>query len=131
MQDDGKSRNRVEEYWEVAVELLSGLTKRVVFNSVAAIALLVTSPQAHATTILHTYSRSLGWEVANLIEVDASRLLPLLPTGYDMTPAAALGVGGPDKGILVINSYQGFAPTVDGGPAAQPIQVAIDIAIAV
>lgn len=69
--------------------------------------------------ILHTYSNSLGHEVASLIPVDATKLVPLLPAGYDIVSAAALGVGAPSDGIVVLANFRGFDQTVDARNAGQ------------
>jgi hypothetical protein len=51
---------------------------------------------------LHTYGNSRGHEIINVIAVDAFKLRPLLPHGYVMVPAASVGFGGPDQGVVVI-----------------------------
>jgi hypothetical protein len=70
-------------------------------------------PGLATTDLLHTYSNSLGHEVAHLIPISASKLLPLLPAGYDIVPAAALGLGSPSDGVVVIANFRGVDQSVD------------------
>jgi hypothetical protein len=63
--------------------------------------------------VLHTYGYPSGHEVVNLIAVNTSKLLPLIPDGYHIVPATSLGVGGGDQGIVAITSFQGADVTVD------------------
>jgi hypothetical protein len=70
-------------------------------------------------------------EIANLVAVDSTKLAPLVPTAYSMIPAAALGIGRLDQGILLVNPYRGFDPTVDGALPSQPTEVAVDIGVLV
>lgn len=81
--------------------------------------------------LLHTYGNSLGQEVVNVIAVSASKLLPLLPAGYNLVPAASVGFGGPDQGIVVIANFRGIDPTVDHKNPLDQNQVAVDVAILV
>lgn len=81
--------------------------------------------------ILHTYGNSLGQEVINVIAINASKLLPLLPAGYSLAPAASIGFGGPDQGIVVIANFRGIDPTVDQRKPLDQNQVAIDVTVLV
>jgi hypothetical protein len=81
--------------------------------------------------VLHTYGNSLGHEVANVIAVSASKLLPLVPPEYTILPASSLLFGRPDQGIVTIANFQGINPTVDQRPSSRQPQVAIDLGILV
>jgi hypothetical protein len=81
--------------------------------------------------VLHTLGHAQGGELTNLVAVDSSGLLPLLPPGYNPVPASALQVGSPTQGILVIVNFRGTAPTVDDRPTGVPNQVDIDVGILV
>src|SRR5262249_16778519 len=65
------------------------------------------------------------------IAVSASKLLPLLPPGYTLVPAASLGFGRPDQGLVAIANFRGFDPTVDNKMADGRPRVAINVAILV
>jgi hypothetical protein len=67
----------------------------------------------HDVVVLHTYETGFATEVANTIPVSAAKLVPLLPDGYELVPAAAFGLGGWDEGIVVIFNFQGVGNTVD------------------
>ena len=56
----------------------------------------------HGVAVLHTYGTESATEVINTIPVSAANLVPLLPDGYELIPAAALGLGGWDQGIVVM-----------------------------
>jgi hypothetical protein len=90
---------------------------------------------AHAghagVSVLHTYAHSLGHEIDNAIAVDAATLAPLLPAGYVALPASALGVGGPDEGIVAIVNFEGLDPVTDNRPPGKENRVAIDVGILV
>jgi hypothetical protein len=81
--------------------------------------------------LVHTYGNSSGVEIANLIAIDATKLTALLPAGYQALPAAAVGLGGADQGVLVIANFRGEAPFIDGHWPSRYDQVAIDVVIAV
>jgi hypothetical protein len=81
--------------------------------------------------LLHTYGNSQGQEVVNVVAISASKLFPLLPAGYNLVPAASVGFGGPDQGIVVIANFRGIDPTVDRRTPLNENQVAIDVAILV
>lgn len=81
--------------------------------------------------LLHTFGNSLGQEVVNVIAVSTSKLLPLLPNGYNLVPAASVGFGGSDQGIVVIANFRGIDPTVDHRNPLNQNQVAVDVAILV
>jgi hypothetical protein len=81
--------------------------------------------------VLHTYGTSEGHEIANVIAVNASELLPLLPPEYTLVPAASLGFGRPDQGLVAIANFRGFDPTVDNRTTDGRPRVAINVAILV
>jgi hypothetical protein len=82
---------------------------------------------AHADTEdLHTYGNSLGQEVISVIAVDSSKLQPLLPVGYDLVPASAVGFGQPGQGIVVVGNFRGIDYFVDKRTNVHE-QVAIDV----
>jgi hypothetical protein len=86
---------------------------------------------ASRTVAVHTYATSDGREIAQVIAVSTTTLLPLLPPGYQVVPASALGVGSPSQGIVAIANFQGFQPTIDQGADGNAEQVAIDVGILV
>jgi hypothetical protein len=65
---------------------------------------------------LHSYDTSFATEIANAIPVSADNLLPLLPSEYELIPAATFGIGGLDEGIVVIVNFQGMDPSIDRRP---------------
>jgi hypothetical protein len=69
--------------------------------------------------------------VANTIPVSAEKLIPLLPDEYSLVPAAALGLGSWDQGIVAIANFRGDNPQVDHRKSGQAQQVAIDVLILV
>jgi hypothetical protein len=71
------------------------------------------NPDAQGAVVLHTYDTSLATEVANAIPVEAERLWPLLPAEYDLIPAAAVGLGEWDQGVVAIVNFQGLDATID------------------
>jgi hypothetical protein len=81
--------------------------------------------------LVHTFQTSFAAEVANTIPVSADKLLPLLPAEYQLVPAAALGIGGPDQGIVVIANYRGDNLQIDHGRATKNQLIAIDVGILV
>lgn len=81
--------------------------------------------------ILHTYHNSLGQEATSLIPADATKLLPLLPAGYSVVPAAALGIGDQSDGIVALANFRGFDQTVDGISSGKQEYVAVWVAIVV
>jgi len=82
----------------------------VLVGSLVAVAALVGASAAHARVdVLHTYAHSLAHEVDTAIAVDAAKVAARLPAGYVLVPASALGVGGPDQGIVVIVNFDSAA----------------------
>src|SRR5262245_61437018 len=81
--------------------------------------------------LLHTYETSFAVEVANTIPVSAAKLLPLLPAEYQFVPAAALGIGGWDQGIVVVANYRGDNLQIDHGKPRKDQLIAIDVGILV
>jgi hypothetical protein len=81
--------------------------------------------------LVHTFETSSAAEVANTIPVSAAKLLALLPAGYQLVPAAALGIGGPDLGIVVIANYRGDNLQIDQGRRRKDELIAIDVGILV
>ena len=94
------------------------LSKYVILTGLGAIAVAAASLAATAAAqdiartpappfkLLHTYETSFAVEAANTIPVSAAKLLPLLPAEYQFVPAAALGIGGWDQGIVVVANYR-------------------------
>jgi hypothetical protein len=114
------------------------MTKRVIalaFATTVAVAAQVLHAQSLVARsnakVIHAYGNSLGYEVDNVIAVSASKLTPLLPAGYTIVPAASLGFGRPDQGIVVIANFRGIDPTVDERRTNEHYQVAIDVALLV
>ena len=113
------------------------LFKRILVVCIAALGLigqsLVDRANAEERTrqhpVLHTYGNSQGHEIANVIAVSASKLLPLLPSEYTIVPASSLLFGRPDQGIVTIANFEGINPTVDQRPSSRQSQVAIDVGI--
>lgn len=91
---------------------------------------LVALQERRART-LHTYSSTVGVEVAIVVPINSSKLAPLLPAGYHLLPAATVGLGGPDQGVLAFANFRGTNPSIDGGPRSSQDQVAIDALVAV
>lgn len=90
------------------------------------------APPARAETkLIHTYPTASAKEVVNTIPVSAANLVPLLPDDYQLVPAAALGVGGWDQGIVVIVNFQGANGGVDGRMSSKWPRTVIDIGILV
>jgi hypothetical protein len=85
----------------------------------------------HGVAVLHTYGTESATEVINTIPVSAANLVPLLPDGYELIPAAALGLGGWDQGIVVIVNFQGTNNTLDGRKFYQRPRTVIDLLILV
>jgi hypothetical protein len=88
-----------------------------------------TEGQANAT-ILHSYRSEQGQEVINIIPVEQEKLYSLLPQGYQIVPAASLGFGGADQGIVAITNFRGFGSTVDG-KETNLTQVSISVSIVI
>lgn len=61
-----------------------------------------------------------------MIAVDASKLQGLLPAGYDLVPASAVGFGQPSQGIVVVGNFRGIDYFVDRRTNVHE-QVAIDV----
>ncbi len=111
---------------------LSRLLMKALVGGVATLSSLCSIAAARVDVeVLHTYGNSLGQEVINVIAVHASKLLPLLPPGYNIVPASSVGFGEPDQGIVVIANFRGIDPTVDHREPLNQNQVAIDVAILV
>jgi hypothetical protein len=115
---------------------LAAALKRAVAVTVATTVVLgsiVTAASAAVprATVTHTVGNAEGHEVINLVAVDTPKLLRLVPPGYTIIPASALGVGGQGQGLLVIANFQGIGPTVDGRSTGKDMQVAIDVGILV
>jgi len=111
---------------------MAQFVKSILSTCLLTLCLLGGSAPAHAGVIvLHTYSVSLAHEIDNAIAVDAARLSPLLPAGYDVVPASALGVGGPGDGIVVIVNFEGLTSVVDSQPPSKENRIDIAVAILV
>ena len=82
------------------------------------------------TQVLHTYGNTLGQEVISVIAVDASKLQPLLPAGYEPVPASTVGFGQAGQGIVTIGNFRGLNYFVDNRGSSRD-QVAIDLLILV
>lgn len=108
------------------------LLEKALVKCVTALCLLCMTAGVRAEIeLVHTYGSSLGHEVANVIAVDISKLLPLLPPDYNITPASSVGFGKHDQGIVVIANFRGIDPIIDHRNPNLPNQVAIDIGILV
>jgi hypothetical protein len=105
----------------------------VVLGVIGALLLTGYSPRADAARrdvqILHTYETTDAWEVTSAIAVSADKLTPLLPPGYVMVPASAIGFGNPDQGIVILVNFQGLRPSIDQRSSLDADQVVIDIGI--
>jgi hypothetical protein len=64
--------------------------------------------------VLHNYRMSFATEMANAIRVDKSKLVPLLPEGYEPVPASDVGVGGENDGVFVIVNVCNENFSIDG-----------------
>ena len=96
------------------------------------ISLAAHAPLARAQTrVIHTFPTATATELINAVPVSAAKLAPLLPDGYEVIPAPALGLGGWDQGIVVIVNFQGTNGTVDGRKSDQPLRTVIDLGILV
>ncbi len=110
---------------------------RVCLRSALVILLLVFGNRApgraadQQTRTVHNYENVSGVEIANVITVDVTKLAPLVPAGYSILPAAAVGFGGQDKGILAIANFRGVSPVVDQRRTGKEQQVAVDVGILV
>lgn len=117
---------------EERVAHISQLLKKAIFGAIGALGLLGQASEVRAEVeLLHIYGSSLGQEVANVIAVSASKLLPLFPAEYNLVPASSLGFGRTDQGIVVIANFRGIDPTVGGGRPSNQNQVAVDVGILV
>jgi hypothetical protein len=83
------------------------------------------------TRTVHTYGNVSGVEIANVIAIDITKLAALIPAGYDILPAAAVGFGRQDQGVLAIANFRGLTPVVDGRSTGREQQVAVDVGILV
>src|SRR5262245_7671066 len=81
--------------------------------------------------VLHTYRTEFATELINAIPVSAANLVPHLPDGYELVPAAVLGLGGWDQGLVVIVNFQGANGRVDGRKSHQRFRTVIDLGIMV
>jgi hypothetical protein len=81
--------------------------------------------------VVHTYGTGFAAEVANTIPVSAAKLAPLLPDGYELAPAAALGLGGSDQGLVVIFNFYGLNNTIDRKTSRKKSSTRIDLLILV
>jgi hypothetical protein len=98
----------------------------------ALITWMAQAPPARAETkLIHTYPTAAATEVVNAIPVSAAKLVSLLPDGYEPVPAAVLGLGGWDQGIVVIVNFQGASGAVDGRMPRNWFRTVIDIGILV
>lgn len=79
----------------------------------------------------HAYATSDARELVNTIAVSTSTLLPLVPPGYNIVPAATLGVGSSTQGIVVVVNFQGYQPVIDRGSDGNTEQTDIDVGILV
>jgi len=117
---------------EKGARWVSGLVRKALVGCAAMLCVVGHSATARADVeLLHTYGNSLGQDVVNVIAISASKLLPLLPAGYNLVPAASIGFGRPDQGIVAIENFRGIDPTVDRRKPLNENQVAIDVAILV
>ena len=117
---------------EKCVGRISWLERKVLVGCAAMLCVVGHSASARADVeLLHDYGNSQGQEVVNVVAISASKLLPLLPAGYNLIPAASVGFGGPEQGIVVIANFRGIDPTVDRREPLNENQVAIDVAILV
>lgn len=117
---------------EKSARRTSRVLRKALFGCAVVLCLVGHSAAARdGVELLHTYGNSLGQEVINVIAVDSSKLLPLLPAGYALVPAASAGFGRPDQGVVVIANFRGIDPTVDHRRPLDQNQVAIDVAILV
>ena len=78
---------------------------------------------------LHTYAQALAQEIVSLVVVSAAKLAPLLPKGYTLVPAVAVGLGALDQGVVVVAQRRGIGATIDGGPAASKPEVNVYLGI--
>jgi len=108
------------------------MLKEILDGVLVLLGLFVCGPPAYAgVDVVHTYALSRAHEVDNLIAVDASKLAGLLPDGYVMVPASALGVGSDNQGIVVIVNFEGLDPVTDDSSSNANRRIAIDVAILV
>ena len=83
------------------------------------------------TRTVHTYRNVSGVEIANVTAVDIAKLISLVPAGYSILPAAAVGFGGQDQGVVAIANFRGLTPMVDQRTTGRVQQLAVDIGILV
>lgn len=111
---------------------LSRLVRKALVGCAAMLCVVGHNAAAPAEVeLLHTYGNSIGQDVVSVVAISMSKLLPLLPAGYNLVPASGLGFGGPDQGIVVIANFRGIDPTVDRREPLNENQVAVDVAILV
>jgi hypothetical protein len=114
----------------------SRLFRLAVFGMIAAIAILTGLPaRADArrsdVKVLHTYAVSSALQVAHTIAVSATNLLPLLPAGYQLVPASAVGLGNSAQGVVMVANVQGSRLSIDGRPSHNDDFLAVDVGILV
>jgi hypothetical protein len=85
-------------------------------------------PQAKVRT-LHTYQTGFATEVAHTTPVPAANLTPLLPEGYVLAPAALLGLGGWDEGVVVIFNFHGSENSIDNRRLRNRASTRIDLLV--
>jgi hypothetical protein len=105
-----------------------------VFGMIAAIAILTGLPaRADArrsdVKVLHTYAVSSAWQVAHTIAVSTTNLLPLLPAGYQLVPASAIGLGSSAQGVVMVANVQGSRLSIDGRPSHNDDLLVVDVGI--
>jgi hypothetical protein len=105
---------------------------RKVFPACVVVACLIGHSTAARSEVevLHTYGNSLGQEVISVVAVDASKLRPLLPSGYQLVPASSVGFGQADQGVVVVGNFRGIDYFIDTRTNVHE-QVAIDLVILV
>jgi hypothetical protein len=122
----GTTYNRVKGHFNRPV-------RKAIAASVAAafIVLPVTAATAAVpgVKVVHTVQVTPGRELTNAVAVDNSKLLPLLPPGYNLVPASALGLGGNTQGLVAIVNFTNTGLNLDGKPTGQPNTVAVDVGI--
>jgi hypothetical protein len=69
---------------------------------------------APGARVLHDYRMSFATEMANAVRVDKSKLIPLLPEGYEPVPASAFGLGSENDGVFVFVNVCNENFSIDG-----------------
>jgi hypothetical protein len=120
---------RIKEEFMASVSVLA---RKVLVVWIAVLGLASQTPFARGEVeLLHTFGSSVAHEVAIVIPVNLSRLAGLLPAGYSVLPASALGFGGPYQGLVAIFNFQGINPSVDSRTDGKPSRASIDVVILV